>query len=77
VSEKILFVDDEPAGLDGYKRALHKDFNPDTAVGATEGLAAITKTGPYAVVVSDMRMPGMDGVQFLARVSHEPPTRCA
>jgi response regulator RpfG family c-di-GMP phosphodiesterase len=73
VSEKILFVDDEPAVLDGYKRALHKDFNPDTAVGAQEGLAAIKKTGPYAVVVSDMRMPGMDGVQFLARVSHESP----
>jgi len=70
MSEKILFVDDEPAVLDGYRRLLHKDFQVDTAVGAEQGLAAIAaaQNDPYNVVVSDMRMPGMDGVQFLARV---------
>jgi response regulator RpfG family c-di-GMP phosphodiesterase len=65
---KILFVDDEPAVLEGYKRTLHRDFHPDTANGGQEGLALIAAQGPYAVVVSDMRMPGMDGVQFLSRV---------
>ena len=68
MSEKILFVDDEPAVLEGYKRALHKDFRPDTATSGPEALAAITGCGPYAVVVSDMRMPGMDGVQLLSRI---------
>lgn len=70
MNEKILFVDDEPAVLDGYRRLLHKDFNLETAVGAGEGLAAIAanRGEPFNVVVSDIRMPGMDGVEFLSRV---------
>lgn len=73
MSEKILFVDDEPAVLEGYKRLLHKEFAITTAVGGTLGLAAIAETGPFAVVVSDMRMPEMDGVQFLAKVRANSP----
>ena len=70
MSEKILFVDDEPAVLEGYRRLLHKDFQVDTAVGAGDGLAAIaaTRDDPYSVVVSDIRMPEMNGVEFLSRV---------
>jgi FixJ family two-component response regulator len=66
--EKILFVDDEVPVLDGYKRLLHRQFEVDTAVGAEQGLASIRDSGPYAVVISDMRMPGMSGAQFLAQV---------
>ena len=68
MSDKVLFVDDEPAVLDGYQRILGRDLSIDTAVGGTMGLAAIAESGPYAVVISDMRMPQMDGAQFLARV---------
>jgi CheY-like chemotaxis protein len=70
MSDKILFVDDEPGVLDGYRRILHKEFSVDTAVGAGDGLAAIAaaREAPYAVIVSDIRMPEMDGVQFLSRV---------
>src|SRR5271166_3168902 len=70
MSEKILFVDDEPAVLDGYRRLLHNDFQVETAIGAGNGLAAIAshRSDPYNVVVSDIRMPEMDGVQFLSRV---------
>ena len=67
-TKKILFVDDEPAVLDGYRRVLHKDFDVDTANSGLEALAAIKEGTPYAVIVSDMRMPGMDGVQLLSRV---------
>jgi CheY-like chemotaxis protein len=45
----------------------------DTAVGATEGLAALEERGPYAVVVSDLRMPEMDGIQFLCEVRKRAP----
>jgi CheY-like chemotaxis protein len=68
VSDKILFVDDEPDVLNGYKRILHREFQVDTAVGGEKALAAIQEHGPYAVVISDMRMPEMNGAQFLARV---------
>jgi len=70
MSEKILFVDDEPGVLEGFRRLLHKEFLLDTAVSARDGLAAIAaaQEDAYAVIVSDMRMPEMDGVQFLSRV---------
>lgn len=68
MTEKILFVDDEPAVLQGYQRILHKDFHAETAIGGEDAIAAATRNGPYAVVVSDMRMPGMDGVQVLSRL---------
>ncbi len=70
---KILLVDDEPAVLSGYERTLHREFQVDTAVGGELGLQAILKTGPYAVVVSDMRMPGMSGAQFLAKARKSAP----
>jgi FixJ family two-component response regulator len=66
--EKILFVDDEAAVLQGYKRLFRSDFDIDTAVGGRGGLINIASKGPYAVVVSDMRMPDMDGVEFLCEV---------
>jgi response regulator RpfG family c-di-GMP phosphodiesterase len=64
--EKILCVDDEENILQAYQRSLRKDFQIDTAAGGERALELIKSDGPYAVIVSDMRMPGMDGVQFLA-----------
>jgi response regulator RpfG family c-di-GMP phosphodiesterase len=71
--EKVLFVDDEPQVLEGYQRLLRREFEVETAVGGEQGLTSIQGRGPYALVVSDMRMPGMDGVQFLSRVKQAAP----
>ncbi len=68
MSDKILLVDDEPSVLQGYQRLLHSQFHVTTAVGAKSGLQTINRQGPFAVVVSDMRMPEMDGIEFLRRV---------
>jgi len=68
MAERILFVDDEPAVLDGYKRMLRRMYSVDVANGAAEGLEKINNDGPYAVVISDMRMPVMNGAEFLAQV---------
>ena len=65
---KILCVDDEFNILEAYQRSLRKEFKLDVANGGQQGLDLIREKGPYAVIVSDMRMPGMDGVQFLSRV---------
>ena len=73
MSERILCVDDEPHVLEGFKRGLRRQFEIDTACSAAEGLEAVANRGPYAVIVSDMRMPGMDGVQFLATVKQRAP----
>jgi response regulator RpfG family c-di-GMP phosphodiesterase len=71
--DKILFVDDEPAILDGYRRILRGEFQVDVAEGGAQGLASIQARGPYSVVISDMRMPAMNGAQFLAQVRQKAP----
>jgi response regulator RpfG family c-di-GMP phosphodiesterase len=68
MSERILFVDDDPHILQAFQRTLRKRFDLDVAVGPEEGLQKVTDHGPYAVVVSDMRMPNMTGVEFLREV---------
>ena len=75
MADRILCVDDDPNILEGYKRQLRKEFELVTAVGSEEGLRMVTEQGPFAVVVSDLQMPGMNGVEFLAKVrTHEPDT---
>ncbi len=73
MDEKILFVDDDKNILDAYKRYFRKQFAIETAPGGEAGIEAIKTRGPFAVVVSDMRMPGMDGVEFLTRVREKEP----
>lgn len=70
MNNRVLFVDDEPNVLDGIRRQLRNRVEIETATGAAAGLALIASKGPFAVVVSDMRMPEMNGARFLARV-HE------
>jgi FixJ family two-component response regulator/GGDEF domain-containing protein len=73
LKEKILCVDDEASALEGYQRILHRQFEVSTAVSGEQGLAILQKRRPFAVVISDMRMPGMSGAEFLARVREKAP----
>lgn len=68
MAEKILCVDDEPKVLFAYQRSLRKQFQIETAAGGQEALELLRRDGPYAVIVSDMRMPGMDGIELLKEV---------
>lgn len=71
--EKILFVDDDHNVLDAFRRNFRKMYDLETATGAREAAKIIARKGPFAVVVSDMRMPGVDGVQFLTRLKEMAP----
>lgn len=64
----ILCVDDEARVLEGLVLQLRRDYQVHTASGGEEGLRTLKELGGAAVVVSDMRMPGMDGATFLKRV---------
>ena len=65
MSQRILCVDDDANILAAYQRGLRKHFPIDIAGDGPSALQMLQEHGPYAVVVADMRMPGMDGVQLL------------
>lgn len=68
MNAKVLFVDDEPNILEGIRRQLRKKIAIETATSGREGLQIVRDRGPFAMVVSDMRMPEMNGAEFLAEV---------
>jgi len=75
LKKKILFVDDEPNVLSGLKRMLRgmrNEWEMHFAEGGEEALSLLSK-GQFDVIVSDMRMPGMDGAQLLSRVMKDYP----
>ena len=68
LNNRILFVDDDSHFLASVQRLLGKEYSVTTALGGKEALAILEVQGPFAVVVSDLKMPGMDGISFLAEV---------
>ena len=70
---KVLFVDDEPAALAGLKLAHFKQYDIRLAESGEQGLALLRAETDIAIVVSDMRMPEMDGAAFLAKVREQAP----
>ncbi|HOW18772.1 MAG TPA: response regulator [Phycisphaerae bacterium] len=77
MKKRILFVDDEPNVLQGLQRMLRPMRNEWDVAFASGGPEALQKLAaePFDVVVSDMRMPGMDGAQLLTEVMrHYPQT---
>lgn len=73
MKSKVLFVDDEVNILDSFRAGLRKEYDVDTALGPQEGLKRIQEAGPFGVVVSDLKMPGMDGIDFLIQVKERTP----
>jgi DNA-binding NtrC family response regulator len=69
----VLCVDDEARVVEGLALHLRKDYYVHTALGGEEGLTKLKELGGVAVVISDMRMPGMDGATFLKRVMRQYP----
>lgn len=72
---RILFVDDEPNVLAGLRNLLRKQRDRWEMLFAPSGKAALEEmaTCPVDVIVSDMRMPGMDGAELLRLVKERYP----
>lgn len=73
MDKRILFVDDDVNLLASYRRQFAKRYDVIIAAGGEDGLRAIEKNRPCAVVIADMQMPGMNGAEFLTRVKATSP----
>lgn len=67
MNTKILIVDDNKTFLESLTRALRHRYDIVAAEGPTQGLDALNSGDAFAVVMSDLAMPGMDGIAFLAK----------
>src|SRR5215469_9947183 len=72
---RILFVDDEPKVLDGLRRLLRPQrlqWDMSFIEGGEAALALLDQS-PFDVIVSDLKMPGMDGTALLERAREHHP----
>jgi CheY-like chemotaxis protein len=69
----VLLVDDEEDILTSLSLQLRKDHKVLTAVSGADALRVLAENGPVAAVISDLRMPEMDGIELLKRVQLEYP----
>ncbi|UXP32557.1 response regulator [Reichenbachiella agarivorans] len=70
--KKLLYVDDEVANLNVFRIAFKRKYDVTTAGSAEEGMELLANE-KYDIIVCDHRMPGMTGVEMLAKVSDEYP----
>lgn len=64
---KLMVVDDEPDNLDLLYRTFRRDFTVFRATSALEALEILEKDGEMGIIISDQRMPIMNGTEFLSR----------
>ena len=70
---KVLFVDDEPNVLDALRRSLGRRYDVYCATSGIEALSMMESLGPFAVIITDMQMPGMTGLELLRVVRGRSP----
>lgn len=71
---RILLVDDEPRVLSALRRGLRRERVEIESAGSAEEALGLLAAGEFALVISDHKMPGMSGVEFLAKVRREWPS---
>ena len=61
----LLYVDDEPINLTVFELNFKKKYKIITAISGKEGLSKLENNDDIIVVISDMKMPGMNGIEFI------------
>jgi response regulator RpfG family c-di-GMP phosphodiesterase len=70
----VLYVDDEPINLKLFELNFKSKFNVVTALSGDQGLGILASNNSIPVVISDMRMPKMSGLEFIAAAKVAYPT---
>ncbi|WP_250645527.1 response regulator [Salidesulfovibrio onnuriiensis] len=73
MAARVLFVDDDAMILSSLRRQMRGVVEADTEEDPVRALELLKEKGPYAAVVSDYRMPGMNGIEFLKKVKASSP----
>ena len=70
---KLLYVDDEPINLMLFKTMLRKKYDIVTADSGFSGLEELLINTDIRIVISDMKMPGMNGLEFIKKAKEKFP----
>ncbi len=70
---RVLLVDDDQNLLDSFRRLFKDEFELFTAESGAEALSTLDVCGPFTVLVTDLKMPGMDGIELLSRAAAASP----
>ncbi|HQK91875.1 MAG TPA: response regulator [Armatimonadota bacterium] len=73
MNHRVLCVDDDPNMLAACRRRLRGICSVQTATGGAEAMERLVSGGPFAVMVTDHRMPGMSGIELLSRAAERVP----
>ncbi|MCB8964291.1 MAG: response regulator [Bacteroidales bacterium] len=65
---RVLYVDDEPINLLLFEQMFKRRYNVITAESGFKGLDTLQQNNNIEVVISDMKMPGMTGLDFIQKV---------
>lgn len=71
----ILYIDDEPINLMLFERVFKRKYNVVTAISADEGLTLMRSNTQIRAVISDMKMPNMNGIDFIKLAKNEFPDK--
>jgi response regulator RpfG family c-di-GMP phosphodiesterase len=72
-TQTILYVDDEPLNLKLFEINFKKKFTIRTALSGEEGLDILCSEPSISVVITDMKMPGMNGIEFIRKAKKQFP----
>ncbi len=70
----ILYVDDEPINLMLFETYFKKNFNVITAESGPSGMEILQSNSTITAVISDMKMPEMNGLEFVGMAKNEFPS---
>ncbi len=73
MKERILYVEDDTDTTAAFRTLYRRSYEIVTTGSGMEGMRVIRKQKPFAVIISDMRMPGMDGIRFLQEAEYMSP----
>ena len=69
----ILYVDDEPINLQLFEFAFKKEYEIITADSPIDAIKIVEAENQISAIISDMKMPGMNGIEFIRTVKSEKP----